>query len=160
MADNKDIKYHISIAERNKWDKVVVDFAAHLGAGGVANHALGNGTIAGFSTNDYTNQEKTKLAGIQEGALNNPHPPTHPYTMIEGLSQVGHTKNYSDLLNIPETFKAGGGNSDTVNGIRVSIQDSAPSNPQNMKELWINSATRVSYIFKDNYWQALGAVYL
>lgn len=160
MADNKDIKYHISIAERNKWDKVVVDFSAHLGAGGVNNHALANGTIPGFSTNDYTSQEKAKLAAIQEGALNNPHPPTHPYTMIEGLSQVAHTGDYNDLINKPSSFIAQGGNCDTVNGIRVSIQNDAPANPQNFKELWINPSTRIISIFRDNFWQALGAVFL
>lgn len=160
MPENKDIKYHISVAERTKWDKVVVDFNTHIGAGGINNHALGNGSIPGFSTNDYSNIEKNKLAGIQDGALNNPHPPTHPYTMIEGLSNVGHTGNYYDLLNIPQTFIAGGGNSDTVNGIRISIQNEAPANPQNFKELWINTTNKIPYIFKDNHWQALGAVYL
>lgn len=36
----------------------------------------------GLSTNDYTNPEKTKLAGIAEGANNYTHPATHPASMI------------------------------------------------------------------------------
>ena len=159
MSNNADIKQHVSIEERTKWDKVVVDFANHLGSGGVANHRLGNGTVPGFSTNDYTNAEKSKLAGIEDGALNNPHPPTHPYTMITGLSVVAHTGRYPDLLEIPETFKAGGGNSDTVNGIRVSIQSSSPSNPKNDKELWINTTNFIPYIYHGNKWVALKAVF-
>ena len=99
MAANTEYKQHITIAERNKWDKVVVDFAAHLGSGGTENHRLGNGTIPGFSMNDYTNTEKSKLAGIEAGALNNPHPATHPYTMITGLSTVAHSGSFTDLLN-------------------------------------------------------------
>jgi hypothetical protein len=35
-----------------------------------------------LSTEDYTTSEKTKLAGIQEGATNYIHPDSHPATMI------------------------------------------------------------------------------
>lgn len=157
---NSDIKYHISIAERNKWNKVIVDLNNHIGSGGINNHRLGNGSIPGFSTNDYTNEEKSKLARVQEGALNNPHPPTHPYTMITGLHSVAHTGNYNELINRPTHMPAQGGNADTVNGIRLSIQDHAPHNPQNYRELWINPSNRLMYIFRDNSWFPLGAVYL
>ena len=36
----------------------------------------------GLSTNDYTNEEKTKLAGIEAGANNYVHPENHPASMI------------------------------------------------------------------------------
>lgn len=159
MADNSGIKQHISIEERTRWDKVVTDFANHLGSGGVTNHRLGNGSVPGFSMNDYTGTEKTKLAGIQDGALNNPHPATHPYTMITGLHQVSWTGNYNHLNNIPATFIAGGGDSDTVGGIRITINASAPGSPQNDKEIWINTSTLLVYIYRSNAWTPLRAVY-
>ena len=37
----------------------------------------------GLSTEDYTSEEKAKLAGISSGANNYRHPATHPATMIE-----------------------------------------------------------------------------
>ncbi|SHH76176.1 Phage tail fibre repeat-containing protein [Caloranaerobacter azorensis DSM 13643] len=36
----------------------------------------------GLSTNDYTDEDKTKLTGIEPGANKYIHPPTHPATMI------------------------------------------------------------------------------
>ncbi len=39
-------------------------------------------TGKGLSTNDYTTEEKTKLAGIETGANNYVHPASHPATMI------------------------------------------------------------------------------
>jgi hypothetical protein len=38
--------------------------SSHVGAGGTTQHPLGNGTTAGFSTNDFTSTEKTKLSGL------------------------------------------------------------------------------------------------
>lgn len=159
MARNSDIKQHISTAERAKWNKVGTDLAAHTGAGGTNNHAMGNGTVPGFSTNDYTNKEKTKLAGIEEGALNNPHPSSHPYTMITGLSTVAHTGSYENLLNIPSSFYAGGGNSDTVGGITISVSASAPSNPTNNKNIWFDTTTMLIKVYKNNAWTAFSAVF-
>ena len=71
---NSDIKLHCSQEERVRWDKVCTDFNAHLGSNGVASHALATGSVAGFSQANFTSEEKSKLAGIQDGALNNPHP--------------------------------------------------------------------------------------
>jgi len=159
MADNSQIKQHVSIEERNRWDKVVVDFANHLGAGGVSNHRLGDGSTPGFSTNDYTNTEKEKLAGIQDGALNNPHPATHPHTMITGLHQVSWTGNYHHLENIPETFIAGGGNSDTVGGIRFTVGLNSPSNPQNEKDVWFDLNTFIVKVYYNDEWKSMNAVY-
>jgi hypothetical protein len=48
--------------------------ASHVGAGGVSQHPLGNGTTPGFSTSDYTSAEKTKLAGIAAEANKYTHP--------------------------------------------------------------------------------------
>ena len=159
MADNSQIKQHVSLDERNRWDKVVDDFGNHLGAGGTSNHKLGDGTVPGFSTNDYTNAEKAKVASMEEGALNNPHPATHPYTMITGLSTVAHTGKYSDLLGIPETFKANGGDSDTVGGIRFTVGTAAPSNPVNDKDVWFDTANKLVKVYTNNAWVAFNAVY-
>lgn len=159
MADNSQIKQHISIEERNRWDKGVIDFANHLGSGGTNNHAVANGTVHGFSQNNYTTAEKNKLANIQEGALNNPHPSTHPYTMITGLSTVAHTGKYSDLLEIPESFKANGGNSDTVGGIRFTVGPNAPSSPINMRDVWFDTANKLVKVYFGNAWVPFNAVY-
>lgn len=157
--ENKDKKLHISHGERDKWDKVVVDFGNHLGAGGVSNHALGDGEVPGFSTNDFTNDLKNKLDGIQDNALNNPYPGHIPHSDVEGLSKVGSTGKYGDLLEIPETFTAGGGNSDTVGGIRLTINNVAPSDPKNNKELWIDTSQRLIMIYTNSQWVAMCAVY-
>ena len=45
-------------------------------------------TGKGLSTNDYTNAEKQKLAGIEAGANNYSHPETHPASMITGLGDA------------------------------------------------------------------------
>ena len=158
-VNNNEINQHISVYERNRWEKAVIDLASHLGSGGIENHRLGNGTIPGFSMNDYTNKEKSKLAGIEEGALNNPHPSTHPYTMIEGLSVVGHTNKYSDLSDIPKTFIAGGGDSDTVSGIRFTIGSLAPLNPVNNKDVWFDISTKLLKLYYNDSWNAFSAVY-
>jgi hypothetical protein len=139
---NSDIREHISAAERAKWNKNIVDLTNHIGAGGTNNHKLGNGTEAGFSINDYTNAEKTKLAGIETGALNNPHPATHPYTMITGLHKVANTGSFYDLNDYPTSMTANGGNSARVNGVRVTIASSAPSAPLVDKgEIWIDTSS-------------------
>lgn len=155
MADNNStIKQHVSIKERLAWNKLITDFTAHLGAGGVENHRLGDGDVPGFSMNDFTNALLEKLNGIQAGALNNPHPPTHPRTMITGLHQISWTGEYSHLQNIPKTFTAGGGDSDTVSGgIRITIGPAAPSNPRENKELWVNTSNRVIYVYLNAKWQ-------
>ena len=41
-----------------------------------------------LSSNDYTTEEKNKLAGIEAGANNYAHPATHPASMIEGLGDA------------------------------------------------------------------------
>ena len=156
---NSDIKLHCSQEERMRWDKVCVDFNAHLGSNGVASHALATGNAAGFSQANFTPEEKTKLAGIQDGALNNPHPATHPYTMITGLAGVAHTGAYSDLSGIPTGFPANGGNADTVGGIRISISDTSPRNPTNLKDVWFDLSSMMVKVYADNEWKAFGAVF-
>lgn len=150
---NSDIKEHISAEERTKWNKVVADFAAHLGAGGDTNHRRADGSISGFSINDYTTPEKEKLQSCEWGALNNPHPATHPYTMITGLSVVGHTNDYNDLDNRPQFPSAANGcDAATVGGIRFTIGTKAPNNPINDKEVWINPVSRVTYVYSSGTW--------
>lgn len=155
MADNSQIKQHVSIVERTRWDKVVNDFANHLGSGGSSNHRLGNGTISGFSTNDYTNDEKSKLANLK----NYEHPATHPYTMITGLKQVSWTADYNDLINKPLSFIANGGNADTVGGIRITINSTGPTNPQNDKDIWIDTTSAIIKIYNSDTWRVLHTVY-
>jgi hypothetical protein len=45
--------------------------SSHVGTGGTTQHPLGNGTTAGFSTNDYTTAEKTKLSGLANMTVEN-----------------------------------------------------------------------------------------
>lgn len=156
---NSDIKQHISIEERLKWNKVVADFTAHQGATGTTVHALGNGTSAGFSQCDFTPAEKTKLEGIAPGALNNPHPAEHDYTMIKGLATVAHTGKYSDLIDVPMTFTSDSGDADTVGGIRVTIGSSEPPSPQNNKEIWFDTNTMTIKAYKGGKWESFGAVF-
>ena len=72
------------------------------------NSALGNKvdkvTGKGLSTNDYTTDEKTKLAGIAAGANKYTHPTSHPASMITGLADVATTGSYNDLSNKPTTM--------------------------------------------------------
>lgn len=156
---NSDIKLHISAEERLKWNKVCSDYEAHQGSTGGSTHGLADGVSPGFSTNDFTNAEKEKLAGIADHALNNPHPEKHPYTMIEGLAPIAHTGAYTDLQDVPATFVAKGGDSDTVNGNRVTTSDEAPSNPTNGKDLWFDTNEMLIKVYKDNQWVAFGAVF-
>lgn len=163
MASNAEIKQHISSAERAKWNKVIADFTAHLGSGGTENHILGNGTTAGFSLNNFTTEEKDKLAGVQEGALNNPHPSSHPWTMIDGLTNLAHTGSWTDLNNVPQKIKDvenGCADAATVSGgIRITIGPNAPSNPQNNKEIWINTNTKLLQTIINGTWEVIGAVF-
>lgn len=160
MAGNSDIKQHISIAERLKWNQVVEDFAAHSGAVGTTVHGLADGTSAGFSQCNFTTELKKKLEGIAEGALNNPHPEKHDYTIIEGLATVAHSGKYSDLTGIPLTFTSDGGDADTVSGgIRVSISGTEPTSPQNDKEIWFDTGTMTIKAYKNGRWESFTAVF-
>ena len=55
----------------------------------------------GLSTNDYTTDEKNKLAGIASGANAYTHPSSHPASMITGLATVATSGSYNDLSNKP-----------------------------------------------------------
>lgn len=157
---NSDYKEHLMASERIKWNKVVTDFAAHLGAGGTNNHPLGNGTTAGFSMNDYTTTEKNKLKGIEDGANKYIHPATHSYTMIDGLKKVSWTGNYNDLTNLPVFPAAADGcNAATVGGIRITIGSSAPSNPKSNKELWIDTSNKLVKAYVGSSWLTMCAVF-
>ena len=159
---NADIKEHISNSERTAWNQVITDFAKHLGSGGVNNHMLANGTIPGFTLNNYTTDEKRKLVSVEWGALNNPHPATHPYTMITGLGVVAHSNDYRDLDYKPIFPSAANGcDAATVSGIRITIGSMTPSNPVNYKELFISTATSppVGYVYYGNAWYAIAGVF-
>lgn len=156
---NSDYKQHISIEERRKWDKNVADFNNHLGSGGINNHPLGNGTVPGFSMNDYTNDEKDKLGTVERNANAYKHPSTHDWTMITGLKNIANTASYHDLVDVPSTFIAGGGDSDTVGGIRFTIGPTAPNNPVNSKDVWFNTSSKLLTVYYDNKWNNFHAVY-
>ena len=157
---NADYKEHLMASERARWNKVVTDFAAHLGAGGTNNHPLGNGSTAGFSMNDYTTAEKNKLKGIEDGANKYIHPATHSYTMITGLKQVSWTANYNDLTNRPVFPAAANGcDAGTVNGIRITIGPSGPSGPRSYKELWIDTTNKLVKVYVGSSWIPMCAVF-
>jgi hypothetical protein len=153
-------KQHLSSNERDKWNKCIADLATHTGAGGIVNHPLGNGSVPGFTLNDYTTAEKNKLAGIENNANNYIHAVTHPASMITGLASVATSGSYNSLTDKPTTLTASGGNSDTVGGIRLTIGATGPSGPVVNKELWINTSNNLNYIYKSGGWECTGAVYL
>lgn len=162
MAGNADIKQHISSRERAMWNKMITDYSTHLGQGGANNHRLADGSVPGFSTCDFTVQLKQKLMDIQEGAINNPHPASHPYNMIDGLVTIAHTGSWTDLVNVPSRIRDvenGTYDAATVGGIRITISSSAPSNPKSNKELWIDTANYVVKIMVGSSWQIVGAAF-
>ena len=55
----------------------------------------------GLSTNDYTNEDKSKLNSIEKNANNYIHPSTHDVDMIKGVSTVAKSGDYNDLINTP-----------------------------------------------------------
>lgn len=69
----------------------------------------------GLSTNDYTNEEKSKLAGIAEGAQVNVKPDWN-----------ASSGNAAEILNKPSSLPANGGNADTVNN--HTVEANVPSN--------------------------------
>ena len=163
MASNADIKQHISTVERAKWNKNIADLNAHVGAGGVENHRLGNRTVAGFSEANFSPTEQDKLESCEWKANYYIHPDTHPYTMITGLSTIAHTGNYIDIQNRPATIIAvenGTADAATVSGgIRITIGPTAPSSPKNSKEVWFDTANTLVKIYQNNSWISYGAVY-
>ena len=163
MAGTSDIKYHISSAEREKWNDVITRFDTHYGAAGTNNHALANGTIPGFSDENYTSAEKTKLATVQERANFYEHPTQHPWTMITGLANIANTADWSDLKNVPQKVKDvenGVADAATVSGgIRVTINGTAPTNPIANKELWIDTNNCVLKIYNGTTWLIIGAAW-
>ena len=71
--------------------------------GGTGNSVYGNKYDSG-DYKDFTQDEKTKLAGISHEANKYTHPDSHPASMITGL---------------PTSLPASGGNADTVGGFTV-----------------------------------------
>lgn len=168
---NSDIREHISAAERAKWDKCVVDFYNHLGAGGTANHMLATGNGSGSATNpvntangtpgftqcNYTPVEKGKLGTVEWNANHYVHPSTHPASMITGLNGIATTGSWNYLVNIPAQFP---GDARTVSGgIRITIGASAPGSPVNNKEIWMNTSDKLTYVYTGSKWVPWCAVF-
>lgn len=158
-TSNSEYKQHISIDERNKWDKCVVDLATHIGSSGIEHHALADGIVAGFSQANFSAEEKAKLLGIEDNATNYHHPATHPASMITGLHSVALSGNYHELKGIPTEFHAGSGNCETINGIRITLGPNAPSNPKSLKDVWIDTSARLIKYYQGNAWVACRAVF-
>lgn len=151
------IKFHISKIDKDKWDQCVQD-VADIRAGKIKLPIAKDGE-PGFSHNDFSDEYRSKLDSIEWYANKYVHPATHPASMITGLAQVAYSGDYNHLLNKPSSIPANGGNSDTVNGVRVTISDTAPDNPKINKELWIEPATTLHYIYTDKGWVACSAVW-
>lgn len=151
------LNLHISSEERKRWNKAVQDiFNLTNGANEIP---PGNGVKRGSSMNDFTNEYKRKLDGIEEGATRYVHPPTHPVTMIMGLHRVATSGDYNHLVNRPVKMIAEGGNCETINWIRFVIQNYPPSDPKINREFWVNPDDRLVRIFTPSGWQALHAVW-
>lgn len=67
----------------------------------------------GLSTNDYTNEEKNKLA-----SLNN-YNDTELRGLINGKANASHKHAKADITDFPTALPAAGGNADTVGGHSV-----------------------------------------
>ena len=81
-------------------------------------------------------QDKQKLDEIESQANNYVHPPTHPASMIEGLSTVATTGSYNDLTDKPDSL------SDFTDDINVG---------GSIKEIkFENNANTVTLYYKDN----------
>ena len=76
--------------EKEKWNNIV-HVVNNIVSGGEI--PKGDGTKPGLSTNDFTNEYKSKLDGIEAGANRYVHPANHPATMI---SQDGNNRFVSD----------------------------------------------------------------
>lgn len=57
--------------------------------------------LSNYSDQLFTEEYKTKLEGIEEGANNYIHPSSHPANMIDGLHDVATSGNYEVLNNKP-----------------------------------------------------------
>lgn len=83
----------------------------------------------GLSSNDYTDEEKTKLAGIADGANNYTHPSSHPPAIIvqdasnrfvtdtekstwNNKAAASHTHTKSQISDFPSSLPASGGSAD------------------------------------------------
>jgi hypothetical protein len=153
-----DIKQHVSIEERTKWDKVVDDFAVHLGNYGDDHHKRGDGTNPGFSTNDYTNAEKDKLSSVEYGANKYIHPATHNVSEIEGLANVAITGSYNSLIDIPDLVLQSVFNKQ-LNGIRFTVGTTSPDTPVNNKDVWFDTNDRLVKVYTGSAWVSFRAVY-
>jgi hypothetical protein len=151
------INLHISADERTRWNKAMQDIKNIQN--GTIELPPGDGTHRGSSMNDFTNEYKKKLDGIEEGANKYIHPPTHPASMITGLAQVAISGDYNHLINRPLKMIAEGGNCDTINGIKINIANDAPEDPAPNKNVWINPTDRLIRIFTERGWEALHAVW-
>lgn len=76
--EHKNDESHLKNGEREKWNKAPSkeEMTTEL------NKKVDKVTGKGLSSNDYTSEEKTKLAGVEPNANKYTHPATHPASMI------------------------------------------------------------------------------
>ena len=104
MGDNVK-KQHISSAERERWD-------SHIGSSGVESHKLGDGTIPGFSTNDFSNTDKTQLITIVKNLSDirftiNDTPPENP--VVNKEFWIDTNTNKAQIYKVTGWEPVGGG---------------------------------------------------
>lgn len=57
--------------------------------------------LSNYTDQLFTEEYKTKLEGIEEGANNYVHPSSHPVSMITGMHSVATSGDYNSLINKP-----------------------------------------------------------
>ena len=78
---------------------------------------------------------------------------------INGIisNKFENAKAYTDAAvnNLKQALQNGNIEIPFVNGIRFSIGDAQPSNPEEQKDLWINTTTNRIYFFSNSRWNSL-----
>lgn len=93
MSEADVKKYHISSNEREAWSN-------HIGSTGETAHPVGDGVNPGFSTNDFTNDQKTVLSTLANniGGVRiwiNASPPPNP--VVDKELWVNPTNNLTQI---------------------------------------------------------------
>lgn len=114
-------------------------------------NALGNGTTAGLSTNDYTTTEKTKLGNIAENANNYSHPNSG---VTAGTNQSSNqTPAFNATFNIPKlTYDAQGHITASANStVKIPALPTANTSTAGIVKLGTASGTAAEGNHTHNY---------
>jgi len=85
---------------------------------------LNNIAIGATKVENSVTNGNIKINGVENNVYT--HPENHSVDMITGFANVATSGDYNDLVNLPESLPANGGNADTIGG--KSPSDFAPSN--------------------------------